>query len=118
MTIRDRIFARLLELHMTQKQFSEKTGIPQSTISEWKSKKTNPTADKIMIICQVLEVSPEWLLSGIENEGKRVTPNNYIVVDKDTEIGELIKAYSMMPSDSRARVQGYVAALAEILERK
>ncbi|MBQ6090891.1 MAG: helix-turn-helix transcriptional regulator [Lachnospiraceae bacterium] len=29
MTIRDRIFDRLDELGMTQKEFSEKTGIPQ-----------------------------------------------------------------------------------------
>ena len=50
MTIGDRIFARLKETGMTQKEFSENTGISQSTISEWKSKRTNPTSEKIMII--------------------------------------------------------------------
>ena len=33
MTIGDRIFDRLKEIGMTQKEFSEKTGISQSTIS-------------------------------------------------------------------------------------
>ena len=42
MYIRDRIFQKLEELNMTQKEFSEKTGIPQSTISDWRKKKTNP----------------------------------------------------------------------------
>ena len=43
MTIRDRIFEKLEELDMTQKEFSEKTGIPQTTVSDWRKKKTNPT---------------------------------------------------------------------------
>ena len=69
MTISERIFERLAQLGMSQKQFSESTGILQSTISEWKKKKTNPTSEKIMVICQVLGVTPEWLLSGIEKNG-------------------------------------------------
>ena len=56
MYIRDRIFQKLDELDMTQKEFSEKTGIPQSTISDWRKKKTNPTAEKVMIICKVLNI--------------------------------------------------------------
>jgi transcriptional regulator with XRE-family HTH domain len=43
MTIRDRIFDKLDELNMTQKEFSEKTGIAQSTVSDWRKKRTNPT---------------------------------------------------------------------------
>ena len=96
MTIRERIFSRLNELNMTQKEFSDKTGISQSAISEWKSKKTNPTTDKVMVICQVLKVSPEWLLSGVENEGKRGNDLNFMVVDKDSEIGVFIKDYNKL----------------------
>ncbi|MCR5404206.1 MAG: helix-turn-helix transcriptional regulator [Butyrivibrio sp.] len=48
MTISDRIFEKLKERNMSQKRFSEETGISQSTISEWKSKRTNPTSEKIM----------------------------------------------------------------------
>ena len=45
MTISGRVFERLREIHMTQKEFSEATGIAPSTISEWKSKRTNPTSE-------------------------------------------------------------------------
>ena len=45
MTISDRVFEGLHEIHMTQKEFSEATGIEPSTISEWKSKRTNPTSE-------------------------------------------------------------------------
>ena len=40
MLIRDRIFHKLEEMNMTQKEFSEKTGIPQTTVSDWRKKKT------------------------------------------------------------------------------
>ena len=40
MTISERIFERMNDLSMSQKEFSEATGIIPSTISEWKKKKT------------------------------------------------------------------------------
>ena len=53
---------------MSQKQFSEETGISQSTISEWKSKHTNPTSEKIMIICKVIRVpSPKGYLEALRD---------------------------------------------------
>ena len=36
MTISNRIFERLKELDMSQQEFSKRTGILPSTISEWK----------------------------------------------------------------------------------
>ena len=116
MTVGERIFIRLEELHMSQKEFSEKTGISQSTISEWKTKKTNPATDKIMIICQVLYVTPVWLLSGIDREGNRGNEPNFIVIDKDTEIGKLVMDYNRLPRDFRARLLGYAYALSQMSE--
>ncbi len=48
MTIRDRIFDKIEEMGLTQKEFSKRTGIPESTVSDWRKKKTNPTADNSM----------------------------------------------------------------------
>ena len=62
MIISERIFKIMGEKNITQLALSEKTGIGQSTISDWKTKKTNPSADKIMILCEALEVTPEELL--------------------------------------------------------
>ena len=49
-TVSDRIFELLKERKMSQKEFSKKTGIAESTISDWKKKRTNPVSDKILII--------------------------------------------------------------------
>lgn len=50
MTISEKILQLLEERKMTQKEFAKRTGISQSTISEWKKKHTNPVSDKILII--------------------------------------------------------------------
>ena len=110
MTIRDRIFDKLDELGMTQKEFSSRTGIPQSTVSDWRKKKTNPTAEKIMIICEVLQVTPEWLLSGAENEGTRGNILDWYVIGRNTEIGQMIQIYHKCDRDQRARILGYMEA--------
>lgn len=74
-TVSDRIFELLKEKGMSQKEFAAKTGIAESTISDWKKKKTNPVSDKILIISEVLGVSPYELLSGAEHIGMRSRQN-------------------------------------------
>ena len=71
--ISEKIFELILRNGMTQKEFSEETGISQSTISDWKRKGTNPSADKILKICEVLKVTPYELLG--ENETERNAGN-------------------------------------------
>lgn len=112
MLISERIFEKLKKTGMSQKEFSQKTGIPQSTISDWKSKKLNPASDKIMLICEVLEVSPYELLSGVENEN--YTALDYIVIDKNTEEYRLIEQYRKLESGGKARLLGYMEALSDL----
>ena len=63
MLISEKIFLIMKKRGLSQKEFSEQTGISQSTISDWKRKNTNPSADKILKICEVLRVTPYELLA-------------------------------------------------------
>ena len=111
MTISDKIFDLLLEKGMSQKDFSERTGIAQSSISDWKRKRTNPVSDKILIICEVLDVTPYELLSGTEGEGKRSKPSDFILVDKNTKNGIAISEFLAMDEDRQARLIKYLDSL-------
>ena len=111
MIISERIFDRLKRIRMTQKEFSDRTGIKQNTISEWKKRKTNPSSDKIMSICEVLKVTPEWLLSGIEPAGSRISGNDYMVLDKDSGIGKIMIECAKMDQSALDRLLGYAEAL-------
>lgn len=117
MTISDRVFERLRQLNMTQRKFSEETGIACSTISEWKSKGTNPTSEKIMIICKVLDVTPEWLLSGATAKGDRSNDIPWYVIGRDSELGEIIAEYHRMDEKQRDRLVGYMQAMTQVLDK-
>lgn len=71
MAIYEKIFARLDELHMSQTELSRRTGIATSTISDWRKKKINPQADRLVIICKVLGMSLVDLLCDREDEFQR-----------------------------------------------
>ncbi|MDC7279590.1 MULTISPECIES: helix-turn-helix domain-containing protein [Pseudobutyrivibrio] len=110
MTISDRIFEKLQEKGMTQKEFASLTGIPESTVSDWRKKKTNPTADKILVICKALDVTPEWILSGIDADGGRSKPLDYFIVEKNSDQGRLIDAFNNMQGRDKTYLLGYIEA--------
>ena len=68
MNIYEKIFARLEELHMSQIELSRRTGIATSTISDWRKKKINPQADKLVVICKALDMSLVDLLCDEEDK--------------------------------------------------
>lgn len=112
MTISERIFERIKEKGMSQKEFSARTGISQSTISEWKKKKTNPTSEKIMPICTALDISPEELLTGIKaDDNKSYVGRDYYLVEKKSELGVIVREYGNMTEEQKYRLSGYVDAL-------
>ena len=113
-TISDKIFELLKEKGMSQKEFAQRTGIAESSISDWKKKRTNPVSDKILIICEVLDVTPYELLSGAEHIGNRSRDNNTYVISKETEIGILVETYQKLNTDAQKRVMGYLEALKEL----
>lgn len=52
---------RTQDLHLSQKEFSEIIGIPQSTLSSYESGKIKPTIDVVISISQTFSVSIDWL---------------------------------------------------------
>lgn len=118
MTISDRIFERLRQLAMTQKEFALAAGVRESTISEWKKNRTNPSSDKILAICKALDVSPEWLLSGVDPAASRGKTQEYYVVDLKTDTGLLISKFNRLEKSQRDRILGYAEAFLAMKDEK
>ena len=102
MNIYEKIFARLEELHMSQIELSRRTGIATSTISDWRKKKINPQADKLVSICKALDMSLVDLLCDGEDKKNAVLTANYVIED-NTLIDKIIDS----PIDVKKRVLGY-----------
>ena len=103
MRISERIFDLLQKEGMSQKEFSQKTGISQST-------------DRILPICEVLKVTPDQLLSGTESRGSGQT--DYIAVNRDTEEYMLIQQYRELSKEDQIRLKGYLDALKKNMEKE
>lgn len=112
MIISERIFNILNEKGISQKTFSEVTGISQSTISDWKRKKTNPSADKIISICEALDISVYELLDGSKESAIRNT--DVVIVDKQSDEYILLANYQKLNPLAKERVLGYMDALLEL----
>ena len=114
MTISERILKVLKDRNMTQAEFAKQVGIATSTISEWKKRKTNPTADKIMDICNVLQITPEQLLTGkgIEDE------ENINVTSREScftpYVIQLVQDYHGLKEEQQKRLMAYMEALKKI----
>ncbi len=116
MIISERIFKILKEKNMSQNAFAKQVGLASSTISDWKTKKTNPSADKIMDICRVLEVTPEQLLTGKGIDEDFV--NEMGKVEAATRISKadmrIIQDIHGMKKEQRNRLMKYIEALKQI----
>jgi len=119
MIISERIFKLLEQKNMSQNAFAKQVGLASSTISDWKTKKTNPSADKIMSICEVLEVTPEQLLTGkgidkdLVDEGVKKKKEKPEISNADIRIIEDIHG---MKDAQRKRLMKYIEALKQIEE--
>ena len=108
MTISEKIFVLLEEREMTAGAFAKKTGISRSTISDWKTKKTNPAADKLLCICKVLEITPNELLQD--------TDSTWVVQSESDGEKMLLEMYRMLPVDEKSRLLSYAKALGKTEE--
>lgn len=117
MIISERIFQRIKELGISQKEFADRTGITPSTISDWKHKKTNPAADKLMIICKALQITPNELLSDTsDNQDKWEV--DYMLVDEQSEDYILLQQYHTLDVAKKSRLMGYLQGLCQAGDEK
>lgn len=110
MVISEKIFQILADKGMSQKEFAERTGISQSTISDWKRKKTNPSSEKIMMICEVLQISPYDLLAEEKEKHSCID----VMAPLSGEEFFLLETYRNLAPRQRERLMGYLSALKEM----
>ena len=105
MNMYEKIFARLEELHMSQIELSRRRGIATSTISDWRKKKINPQADKLVDICKALDMALVDLLCDEEDKKSKIMTSDYIS-DEDLLIERIINS----SDEFKRRVISYIEA--------
>lgn len=112
MLISERIYRILKEKGISQIEFAKRTGISQSTVSDWRRKGTNPSADKIMVICEVLDISPyELLLECDSKNKKKLQENDYVFLDKNSKEYQILEAFQQFDEKQQNRLMKYMSIL-------
>ena len=112
MTISERLFQIMKDKGITQSQLSRMTGISTRTICAWNKLGTNPGADKIMVICEALEITPEMLLTGKDVD---VVPETDFLDHHGNLIERRILAdYRGLSEDKKRRLVAYMSMLVNI----
>lgn len=113
MLISERIYNIMKEKGISQVEFAKKTGISQNTMSDWKRKRTNPSADKIGVICEALDISPYELLVNCDGKNKKYQGSDYIYLDKNSKEYQLIEFFHEFDQDKKKRMISYMLMLKE-----
>lgn len=81
------VFEQLLQkFGVTAYQVSKATGIPQSTLSNWKAKRNLIRGDKAQKIADYFGVSVDYLMTGKEKEGGE----KYYLNDETAEMAQAL----------------------------
>ena len=102
MNIYEKIFDRLEELHMSQIELSRRTDIATSTISDWRKKKINPQADKLVVICKALDMSLVDLLCDGDEKEEKVVQTDYMLDER-----HIIEVFRTSDNETRRRLLRY-----------
>jgi len=85
----NRLKSIMSERKITQSELSKRTGIRQSSISDWLNGRYEPKQDKIYLIAQSLGVSPSWLLGYDETTSNQT--EGYYVDPETAEFAEYLR---------------------------
>ncbi len=97
MNINERLFMVMKDKGISIRELARRTGITASTISDWNTKHTNPTAEKIPVVCEALGITVSYLLKGSEE-------TDYVLSDDERN---LIEVFRNADEESQKRLLEY-----------
>ena len=84
---------------MSQIELSRRTGIATSTISDWRKKKINPQADKLVAICKALDMSLVDLLCNGDEKEEKVVQTDYMLDER-----QIVEVFRMADNETKRRL--------------
>lgn len=104
MEIIQRILSELERRGLRMSELCQYLGIGTSTMANWKTRGTDPPAKYIAQICEFLNVSADYILTGKENKEKLVSG-----LTEDEQ--KVLKYYEQLTEEQKDYVKGEMARL-------
>lgn len=89
-TTADRIVLRMQDLKLQHKDLVAATGASKGTVTNWISGVNNPTGKRLLALASALQTSPNWLLTGKNEESgnAKVTNTEVQIYDENDPVPE------------------------------
>lgn len=110
MTISERLFSELDRKKLTAYGLCQALGINTTTTTNWKQRGTDPPAKYITSICEYLDCSIEYLLTGQEPQGTKKEPTQEMTLDEL----EMLELFRSLPYKEQQRAIGRLQTLVEV----
>lgn len=106
--VRERIFRKIEETGISQKELANSLGVSPQTITDWKNGKSNSFSRKLHLLAPILGVPTVWLLSGDKDAKKPATEDG----DGLSENEALFRSLPPDLQEEALRYMRYLAAQA------
>ncbi|MEG0018251.1 MAG: helix-turn-helix domain-containing protein [Hydrogenoanaerobacterium sp.] len=91
MTIAERMFGIIKNRSLKSSDLALHLGVSKSVVSSWKTRNTNPPSEFIVQICEFLNISIAYFLTGIETTEKSPQTD---LTESEREILKLVQPLS------------------------
>lgn len=98
-----KLFELMTQRNINAKKLSEATGISTGNISDWKSGRSSPSCEKVVLISNFFNVSSDYLL-GLDTEPNRKAP-----LSEDKQ--RLLEMYDMLTDMEKGEILGELKVL-------
>ena len=105
------------ESGLTQKELSEKTGISESTLSQYKGGYSKPKDKRLALLANALEVAPAWLM-GLNVPMEPITDSFTIAGEAEDEQSARNKEFIELFKDADPVVQESVVNILRAAQHK
>lgn len=112
MDIINRIIAKLEDNNLTQADLCNHLGIKYNVFSTWKTRGTDPPTKYLVQICDFLEISLEYLLTG--NETTETALQSEKIHQADGREQELLRNFRLLPDNQKDQLIGRIQLMAEL----
>ena len=105
MTPGQRVMDAIKRKHLSQRTVSTALNIPYSTLNGWKNGDRNPSCEYIIPICEYLDVTPQYILTGEEG-----TKADFSLTSDEKK---LVSSYRRLPENMQSKLLGYAGGMCD-----
>ena len=109
----DRFNEIVEQKRISQSELARKSGITQSSISDWLKGKYLPKQDKVHLLAQALNVSPSYLMGWDDEEDDRITELN---IEELSEYKKMIGEATLFFNDEKVDDEDKELLIRELTE--